>query len=173
MKKQIPFKTLYEIAAKFENKHATEETINKFYILAVIYTESEAVNYVGEGRYAQGLMQISDIARQEVNRIYGRNFTYEDLHNIESNIECGVLLLKYYYNYWYERVHNVSQAINLMFLSYSWGITNTINWISKTFPSNNYIDEKIPEEKKYYNESIMFWYYRVLTKYEQEILKNN
>jgi hypothetical protein len=117
-------------------------------------------------------MQISDIALKEVNRVYKRDFKREDLLIPSKNVECGVLLLKHYYNYWYERIYNKVESLNLALLSYSWGITNVINWVSRTRPSNNYIDEKIPEEKRYYNESIMFWYYYSLAKYEQEILSD-
>jgi soluble lytic murein transglycosylase-like protein len=169
---QLTYKELYNLAEKYENKYGTEETINKFFILAIIYTESEGINVQDLDRYALGLMQISDIALKEVNRVYKRDFKREDLLIPSKNVECGVLLLKHYYNYWYERIYNKVESLNLALLSYSWGITNVINWISRTRPSNNYIDEKIPEEKRYYNESIMFWYYYSLAKYEQEILSD-
>lgn len=147
-------------------KYADLYNVDPFLILGIIYTESsgnpEAESFFTDENgnkvvVARGLMQLTSIAVKEVNRIYNRRFIFDDMLNPEANIECGILLLKNYLEYWKKNASEVF-AIQLALLSYSWGITAVINWLTKTKPDNGFIDEAIPTEKQYYNESVTFWY---------------
>ena len=146
-------------------KYADLYNVDPFLILGIIYTESsgnpEAESFTVDKNgnkvvVARGLMQLTKIAVEEVNRIYGRTFTFEDMKAPEHNVDCGILLFKRYYNYWWNQ--GSMFALELALLSYSWGITSVINWLTKTKPDNGFIDEAIPPEKQYYNESVTFWY---------------
>ena len=147
-------------------KYADLYNVDPFLILGIIYTESSG-NPEAESAYvdksgnknvvARGLMQLTPIAVKEVNRLYNRYFIFDDMLNPEANVECGVLLFKHYFEYWKKNAIEPF-ALQLALLSYSWGITSTINWLTKTKPDNGFIDEAIPPEKQYYNESVTFWY---------------
>ncbi len=128
---------------------------NKIYLSPAMFNLSinEIINVV----VARGLMQITPIAVKEVNRLYNRYFIFDDMLNPEANVECGVLLFKHYLEYWKKNAIEPF-ALQLALLSYSWGITSTINWLKDTKPDNSFIDEAIPQEKQYYNESLTFWY---------------
>jgi len=159
-------------------KYADLYNVDPFLILGIIYTESsgnpQAESFTidkngNKNVIARGLMQLTSIAVKEVNRIYNRRFIFDDMLNPEANIECGVLLFKHYFEYWKKNASEVF-AIQLALLSYSWGITSVINWLTKTKPNNGFIDEAIPQEKQYYNESVTFWYMK--TKAIVEELQN-
>lgn len=147
-------------------KYADLYNVDPFLILGIIYTESSG-NPEAESAYvdksgnknvvARGLMQLTPIAVKEVNRLYNRYFIFDDMLNPEANVECGVLLFKHYLEYWKKNAIEPF-ALQLALLSYSWGITSVINWLTKTKPDNGFIDEAIPPEKQYYNESVTFWY---------------
>ena len=147
-------------------KYADLYNVDPFLILGIIYTESsgnpQAESFTidkngNKNVIARGLMQLTSIAVKEVNRIYNRRFVFDDMLNPEANIEVGILLFKHYLEYWKKNASEVF-AIQLALLSYSWGITSTINWLKDTKPDNGFIDEAIPETKQYYNESVTFWY---------------
>ena len=147
-------------------KYADLYNVDPFLILGIIYTESsgnpEAESFTidkngNKNIIARGLMQLTPIAVKEVNRLYNRYFIFDDMLNPEANIECGILLFKHYFEYW-KKSASEAFAMQLALLSYSWGITATINWLKDTKPDNRFIDEAIPETKQYYNESVTFWY---------------
>lgn len=147
-------------------KYADLYNVDPFLILGIIYTESSG-NPQAESFFtdengnknivARGLMQLTKIAVKEVNRVYNRKFIFDDMLDPEANIECGVLLFKHYFEYWKKNAIEPF-ALQLALLSYSWGITAVINWLKDTKPDNGFIDEAIPQEKQYYNESVTFWY---------------
>ena len=147
-------------------KYADLYNVDPFLILGIIYTESsgnpEAESFFTDENgnkniVARGLMQLTKIAVKEVNRVYNRYFIFDDMLNPEANVECGILLFKRYYDYWKKNADE-KIALQLALLSYSWGLTATINWLKDTKPDNGFIDEAIPQEKQYYNESVTFWY---------------
>lgn len=158
----MTFNELVNIVSKYAELYC----VDPFLILGIIYTESsgnqnaESFTKDKNGNkvvVARGLMQLTSIAVKEVNRIYNRRFIFDDMLNPEANVECGVLLLKHYLEYWKKSAIEPF-ALQLALLSYSWGITATINWLKDTKPDNGFIDEAIPDEKRYYNESVTFWY---------------
>ena len=111
----MTFNELYNLVKKYAYLYC----VDPFLILGIIYTESsgnpQAESFTTDKNgnkvvVARGLMQLTKIAVEEVNRIYGRTFTFEDMKNPEHNVDCGILLFKHYYNYWWNQ--------GSMFLSY-------------------------------------------------------
>lgn len=154
----MEFESIYKIAKELEAKHK----IDKFLIMGIVYTESSG-NHKADSGYARGLMQMSEIAVKEVNKLYGMTFTYDDMFIPYKNMEAAALYIKYLTHYWKNQIgENFLQS--LVTLSYAWGITATINWLKSTKPDNGFIDEAIPEDKRYYNESVMFWYFNSKSK---------
>lgn len=160
-------------------KYAELYNVDPFLILGIIYTESsgnpDAESFMRDENgnkkiIARGLMQLTPIAIKEVNNVYNRYFIFDDMLKPESNIECGILLFKRYCDYW-KRNADEKIALQLALLSYAWGITAVINWLKDTKPDNGFIDEAIPQEKTYYNESVTFWYMKVKAVYT-ELQKN-
>ena len=158
----MTFNELYNIVKKYADLYC----VDPFLILGIIYTESsgnpQAESFTKDKNgnkvvVARGLMQLTKIAVEEVNNVYNRYFIFDDMLKPESNIECGILLFKRYCDYW-KRNADEKIALQLALLSYAWGITAVINWLTKTKPDNGFIDEAIPQEKQYYNESVTFWY---------------
>ena len=158
----MTFNELYNIVKKYADLY----NVDPFLVLGIIYTESsgnpQAESFTKDKNgnkvvVARGLMQLTKIAVEEVNNVYNRYFIFDDMLKPESNIECGILLFKRYCDYW-KRNADEKIALQLALLSYSWGITSVINWLTKTKPDNGFIDEAIPQEKQYYNESVTFWY---------------
>jgi|WetSurMetagenome_2_1015567.scaffolds.fasta_scaffold353069_2 soluble lytic murein transglycosylase-like protein len=65
------------------------------YVLAMIQVESSGNQYaIGDSGKSKGLMQIQEIAMQDVNEMYGTNFVTSDLFEITPNLRIGILYLK-------------------------------------------------------------------------------
>ncbi len=128
-------------------------------IKAIIQTES-AGKINAESPYARGLMQVSEMALNEINKRYNLNLKYSDLFDPEANILVGTLYFRDLLTYFARRYEKV--ALPLAAASYNWGIGNVINWLKNTPPDNSKIDESIPEETKAHFYDIMWWYVHFL-----------
>jgi soluble lytic murein transglycosylase-like protein len=91
-----------EIAIAVE-RFSKEFSVSPYLILAIIQNESNfkpgAVGSAGE----KGLMQVSEIAYQEVKRVYPEkvnNINYDNFNGVFDNIKIGVLYYKRCLNYY-------------------------------------------------------------------------
>lgn len=135
---------------------AKQYSIDSRIIKAIVMTESSG-NPHAESRYARGLMGVSKVALQHVNLLYGLNYTYDDMFDVEKNIQVGILYFKWLYGYFYNR-YPLKTALMFSIMAYNWGIGNTVKWIKQTEPSNSAIDEAVPLETKNYILDFLWWY---------------
>lgn len=103
-----------QIAAAVE-RYSQKYKIDKYLILAIIQNESNfrpgALGSAGE----KGLMQISEIAFDEVNRVYPEEvaeISYQNINEVEANIKAGVLYFKRVKDYYDGNVYNALAAYN-------------------------------------------------------------
>lgn len=128
-----------------------------YLIYAIVETESNRTYDVISKAGAVGLMQVTDIARQDVNQIYGNNFSQSDLFVPEKNIEIGAKFLYRWINH-YLKNYPEYIAVSLGIMTYSWGYGNVQNWLASGEGDNQKITELIPFEKLQYNEDVLWWY---------------
>lgn len=125
-------------------------------VRAIVMTESSG-NPKAFSNYARGLMGVSKVALQHVNLLYGLNYTYDDMFDVEKNIQVGILYFKWLYDYFYNR-YPLKTALMFSIMAYNWGIGNVVKWIKQTEPSNSAIDEAVPLETKNYILDFLWWY---------------
>ena len=150
---------------KLERKQCWEYCLNlyqdygydPYLIYAVVETESNRIIDIQSHSGAYGLMQITDIARREVNRVYHTEYTLEDLKNPEKNIEIGAKYLYRWIDY-FEIEYSNFVAVFLAILVYNWGYGNVQYWLTAGDEDNQKITELIPFEKIQYNEDVIWWY---------------
>jgi len=135
-----------------------ETGLDPYLIYAIIETESNRVIDAQSKSGAIGLMQITDIARQEVNRYYGLHFTKEDMKYPLPNIRIGALYLNRWYQYFLSQDYENGMAMFFAIMSYNWGYGNVQNWLENGMEDNQRITELLPFEKLQYNEDVMWWY---------------
>lgn len=135
---------------------AKQYSIDSRIIKAIVMTESSG-NPHAESRYARGLMGVSKIALQQVNLLYGLQYNYDDMYDIEKNLRVGILYFKWLYDYFMNRYPPQTTLIFTL-MAYNWGIGNTVKWLKHTEPTNSAIDEAVPIETKNYIIDFFFWY---------------
>ena len=123
-------------------------------VLAMIEVESSR-DPTAETPYARGLMQVSKIALEQINKDYVFNFTYNDMFDPDKNLTVGILYFKWLYNYFttrYGRCKGLAYAV----YAYNWGIGNVLKWLSATEPNNAEIAE-IPTETAKHFAKFLWW----------------
>jgi soluble lytic murein transglycosylase len=143
---------VWELAKRFADLFK----IDRYIVFGMIMTES-AGNEKADSGYARGLMQVSKIALEDIKHETLINYDYDDLFKPEVGVLCGVAYLNKLLKYWVKYFDGEYYlAMSFAILSYAWGIGHVRKWLEGT-ADNKYIDESVPPEKKYYNESVMFW----------------
>lgn len=138
---------------------ASKETgLDACLIYAIVETESNRVVDAISKSGAIGLTQITDIARQEVNRYYGLHFTKEDMKYPLPNIRIGALYLNRWYQYFLSQDFENGMALLFALMSYNWGYGYILKWLDEGMQDNERITKLIPPEKLQYNEDVMWWY---------------
>lgn len=135
-----------------------ETGLDPYLIYALVETESNRIIDVQSHSGAYGLMQVTDIARREVNRYYAMKFTPEDLKYPLPNIRIGALYLNRWYQHYLSIDYNEAMALMFAILTYNWGYGNVQNWLENGMEDNQRITELLPFEKLQYNEDVMYWY---------------
>lgn len=143
------FKICKDVAKKYD--------YDEYLLYAIVETESNRVYDAVSKSGAVGLMQITDVARLEVNQFYRDNFSQLDLFIPEKNIEIGAKLLYRWINH-YLKSYPEYIAVLLSIMTYSWGYGNVQNWLVNSEGDNQKITEYIPFEKLQYNEDVLWWY---------------
>lgn len=138
---------------------------------ALIMTES-GNNPKAETPWARGLMGVSKYALEDMNDIYGTNYTYDDLFDPNINIEIGekyfMHLLKYWLSYLgfkdktidrtdLDNLAKIAYAFMLADMSYNWGVGNVKKWLLYTEADNSKIDEAVPKETKAHLLDHLWW----------------
>ena len=122
--------------------------ISKPTALALVMVESGG-NPLAESYTARGLMQVSEKALEDVNRMYMFEFTYDDMFVPEYNILVGSI-----YFAWLLSIFEIEP---LALMAYNWGIGNVNKWLYETNPNNRYIKEKVPKETKDFLVNFYYW----------------
>jgi soluble lytic murein transglycosylase len=135
-----------------------ETGLDPYLVYAIIETESNRIIDIQSKSGAIGLMQITDIARQEVNSYYGMRFTKEDMKYPLPNIRIGALYLNRWYQYFLSQSYENGIALMFAIMCYNWGYGNVQNWLENGMEDNRRITELLPFEKLQYNEDVMWWY---------------
>ncbi len=113
-------------------------------------------NPKADSGFARGLGQISDSMRQTINKIYGTNYSYDDLFDPAINLWFTVRALRYLDR----QFMDVPEQIRLIYilLAYNYGIENVRRWLINSPTNLPKISATIPQESKDY--LIRFgWFY--------------
>lgn len=135
-----------------------ETGLDPYLIYAIIETESNRIIDAESKSGAIGLMQITDIARQEVNSYFGMRFSKEDMKYPLLNIRIGALYLTRWYQYFLSQDYENGMALLFALMCYNWGYGYILKWLDEGNQDNQKITELIPFEKMQYNEDVMYWY---------------
>lgn len=117
-------------------------------VFAIISIESSWNPNAKSHAGAVGLMQITEPALEQINQIYGVNFTMEDVARPDCNIWTGIRYLR-----WLYRVFEKHPCATILaVLSYNWGVGNVLDWLAG---KRSLID--IPQESKDYVLKYVYW----------------
>lgn len=117
-------------------------------MFGIAMTESSG-NELAESYCARGLTQITHSTLQDINKLAGTSWSFNDLFKPEISLRAG----EFYVNHLQKNFS--SEALTI--LAYSWGIGNVKTWLKLTKPDNRFIDESIPVDKKNYLYSFLWW----------------
>lgn len=128
-------------------------------VFAVIQIESNW-NPKAESPYARGLMQVSEVALEDIGRLYmfemeeefGRLLTYDDMFDPKANVWVGIRYLRRLYRAFLDTVDPVHNAIR----AYNWGVGNVRRWLESNL-STPQIIETLPKETADYVHKFDWW----------------
>lgn len=99
---------------------AKEMDLDPALVCTIITIESSWEPYA-ETPWARGLMGVSEPAVKDVNRIFGTNYTYDDMYKPEDNIDAGTKYIRFLIDEFLEDVP-VTVLFNLLGFAYNAGI---------------------------------------------------
>lgn len=137
-------------------------------VFAIIEIES-SWNEKAESPFARGLMQVSQIALQEISRVYkqemekkfGRPLTYDDMFTPEQNLWVGIRYLRRCFRIFIDTLDPIHNAVR----AYNWGIGNVQKWLRES--SATQAIKSLPQETQLYVHKFDWWRQR----YHEEVRK--
>lgn len=98
--------------------------VPKAAVFAVIKAESDFDQYARSSADARGLMQMTEVALKDVNRMLSEDYTITQMYDPEINIRCGVAYLSVLYKKY--------KSYDTAFAAYNAGQGNVDNWLYDT-----------------------------------------
>ena len=105
----------------YVNSASEEFGIPKAVIFSVMKAESDFDQYARSSADARGLMQITSVALEDINRLLSENYTMTQMYDPEINIRCGVAYLSILY-----RKYGIYDTV---YAAYNAGQGNVDNWL--------------------------------------------
>jgi soluble lytic murein transglycosylase-like protein len=139
---------IYKMSKKYD--------MDYLFVLSVMMTESSfRVNVknenIGSHGYSISLMQLNNQYIKWYKEL--TDDSQFDIWDAKDNIHAGILVLKYYRDYWINKgIDNEELLFNFVLNSYNMGITGFNNYIASTGNISRNYDEKVLENKIYLEE---------------------
>lgn len=111
------------------NSASEEFGIPKAVIFSVMKAESDFDQYARSSADARGLMQITSMALEDINRLLSENYTMTQMYDPKINIRCGVAYLSILY-----RKYGIYDTV---YAAYNAGQGNVDNWLYNSLYSKD------------------------------------
>ena len=113
----------------YVNSASEEFGIPKAVIFSVMKAESDFDQYARSSADARGLMQITSVALEDINRLLSENYTMTQMYDPKINIRCGVAYLSILY-----RKYGIYDTV---YAAYNAGQGNVDNWLYNSLYSKD------------------------------------
>ena len=114
---------------QYVDKACEEFDVPKAVVFAIIKAESDFDQYARSSADARGLMQITSVALEDINRLLSENYTMTQMYDPKINIRCGVAYLSILY-----RKYGIYDTV---YAAYNAGQGNVDNWLYNSLYSKD------------------------------------